>query len=133
MAGAGAGDRAALSDRFNEYGDSVQERLRGQGLRVELDDRGESIGRKVRDAELRRIPYMLVVGEREQREGTVSVREPGPGDTGGAAPWTSSAQRLVAHVRRRASSASPRWSVARGGTHSCSPPGWWVQLEGGIG
>ncbi len=45
-----------VSDRFNEYGASVRERLREQGLRVELDDRGESIGRKVRDAELRRIP-----------------------------------------------------------------------------
>jgi threonyl-tRNA synthetase len=64
-----------VSDRFNEYGASVQERLREPGLRVELDDRSESIGRKVRDAELRRIPYMIVVGEREQREGTVSVRE----------------------------------------------------------
>ena len=50
-----------VSDRFNEYGASVRERLREQGLRVELDDRGESVPRKVRDAELRRVPYMLVV------------------------------------------------------------------------
>jgi threonyl-tRNA synthetase len=64
-----------VSDRFNEYGASVRERLRERSLRVELDDRSESIGPKVRDAELRRIPHMLVVGEREQREGTVSVRE----------------------------------------------------------
>ncbi len=92
-----------VSDRFNEYGASVRERLREQGLRVELDDRGESIGRKVRDAELRRIPYMLVVGEREQREGTVSVREHRAGDTGGA-PVEELAQRLAAHVQRRVSS-----------------------------
>ncbi len=92
-----------VSDRFNEYGDSVQERLRGQGLRVELDDRSESIGRKVRDAELRRIPHMLVVGEREQREGTVSVREHRAGDTGSVLV-EEFAQRLVAHARRRASS-----------------------------
>jgi threonyl-tRNA synthetase len=92
-----------VSDRFNEYGASVQERLREQGLRVELDDRSESIGRKVRDAELRRIPHMLVVGEREQREGTASVREHRAGDTGSAAV-DELAQRLAAHARRRASS-----------------------------
>ncbi len=94
-----------VSDRFNEYGASVRERLRERELRVELDDRSESIARKVRDAELRRIPHMLVVGEREQREGTVSVREHRAGDTGGAAV-EELAQRLVAHARRRASSAT---------------------------
>ncbi len=92
-----------VSDRFNEYGATVLERLREQGLRVELDDRSESIGRKVRDAELRRIPHMLVVGEREQHEGAVSVREHRAGDMG-SAPVEELAQRLVAHVRRRASS-----------------------------
>jgi threonyl-tRNA synthetase len=71
-----------VSDRFNEYGASVAERLRADGARVELDDRGESVGRKIRDAELRKIPYMLVVGEREQREGSVAVREHRAGDTG---------------------------------------------------
>jgi threonyl-tRNA synthetase len=64
-----------VSDRFNEYGASVATGLREQGVRVELDDRSESIGRKIREAELRKIPYMLVVGEREQREESVSVRE----------------------------------------------------------
>ncbi len=96
-----------VSDRFNEYGASVQERLREAGLRVALDDRSESIGRKVRDAELRRIPHMLVVGEREQREGTVSVREHQAGDMG-SAPVDELAQRLAAHVRRRASSPTSR-------------------------
>jgi threonyl-tRNA synthetase len=91
-----------LSDRFNEYGASVQERLRGDGLRVELDARSESIARKVRDAELRRIPYMLVVGEREQREGTVSVREHRAGDTGSAA-LDEIARRLVRASARRPS------------------------------
>ncbi len=92
-----------VSDRFNEYGASVRERLGEHGLRVELDNRSESIGRKVREAELRRIPHMLVVGEREQRDGTVSVREHRAGDTG-SAPAEELAQRLVAHVRRRAAS-----------------------------
>ena len=89
-----------VSDRFNEYGATVLERLREHGLRVELDDRSESIGRKVRDAELRRVPYMLVVGEREQREGTVSVREHRAGDTGSAA-LDEIVRRLVQAGERR--------------------------------
>jgi threonyl-tRNA synthetase len=71
-----------VSDRFNAYGASVRERLRADGLRVELDERNESVGRKIREAELRKLPYMLIVGEREQEEETVSVREHRGGDTG---------------------------------------------------
>jgi threonyl-tRNA synthetase len=63
-----------VSDRFADYAASVRDSLRGERIRVELDDRNESIGRKIRDAELRKIPYMLVVGERELQEGAVSVR-----------------------------------------------------------
>jgi threonyl-tRNA synthetase len=63
-----------VSDRFNGYGAKVLEELHGEGARVELDDRSESVGRKIREAELRKIPYMLVVGEREEAEGAVSVR-----------------------------------------------------------
>jgi threonyl-tRNA synthetase len=74
-----------VSERFNEYGASVAQALREPGARVELDDRNESTGRKIRDAELRKIPYMLVVGEREQREGTVSVREHRAGEEGSEA------------------------------------------------
>ena len=71
-----------ISDPFNEYGASVRDILRQTGLRVELDGRGESIGKKIREAELRKIPYMLIVGEREQQAGEVAVREHGAGDTG---------------------------------------------------
>jgi threonyl-tRNA synthetase len=71
-----------VSDRFSDYASSVAEQLRGAELRVELDDRSESIGRKIRDAELKKVPYMLIVGEREQQAGTVSVRAHGTGDTG---------------------------------------------------
>jgi threonyl-tRNA synthetase len=71
-----------VSDRFNEYAASVAEQLRADGARVELDDRSESVARKIREAELRKIPYMLVVGEREQQEGTVAVREHRAGDSG---------------------------------------------------
>jgi threonyl-tRNA synthetase len=64
-----------VSDRFNDYAAQVRDQLLGAGVRVELDERNESVGRKIREAELRKLPYMLVVGEREQGEGTVSVRE----------------------------------------------------------
>jgi threonyl-tRNA synthetase len=63
-----------VSDRFNAYGATVRDTLRLAGARVELDGRGESVGRKIREAELRKLPYMLVVGEREQLDQTVSVR-----------------------------------------------------------
>ncbi|MGH2912080.1 MAG: threonine--tRNA ligase [Solirubrobacteraceae bacterium] len=66
-----------ISDRLNDYARSVRERLRVAGLRVELDDRSESVGRKIRDAELRKVPHMLVVGDREEREGSVSLRTHG--------------------------------------------------------
>jgi threonyl-tRNA synthetase len=75
-----------VSDRFGDYGASVRDNLRGTDLRVELDSRSESIGRKIREAELRKIPYMLVVGEREQTDETVSVRSrvrAGDGQQGG--------------------------------------------------
>jgi threonyl-tRNA synthetase len=63
-----------VSDRFNEYGAQVRDALAAHEARVELDERSESISRKIREAELRKVPYMLVVGEREQREQAVSVR-----------------------------------------------------------
>jgi threonyl-tRNA synthetase len=71
-----------VSDRFNEYAASVAAGLRESEIRAELDDRSESVARKIRDAELRKVPFMLVVGEREQSEGTVSVREHRRGDAG---------------------------------------------------
>ncbi len=83
-----------VSDRFNEYGASVRDELRREGARVDLDDRSESVGRKIRDAELRKIPYMLVVGDREERDGGVSVREHRAGDTGG-----NSVQEFVQRIR----------------------------------
>jgi threonyl-tRNA synthetase len=82
-----------VSDRFNDYATTVRDSLREQPLRVELDARSESIGRKIREAELRKIPYMLVVGEREQGEGSVSVRAHRDGDLG-SEPTEQFAQRL---------------------------------------
>jgi threonyl-tRNA synthetase len=71
-----------VSDRFNEYASAVVDQLGDAGLRVALDDRGESIGRKIREAELKKVPYMLIVGEREQEAQTVSVRSHTDGDIG---------------------------------------------------
>src|ERR671920_317589 len=71
-----------IADRHLDYAREVVAALRAAGLRAELDDRTESVGRKIRDAELRKIPYMLVVGDREAEEGTVAVRRHGVGDEG---------------------------------------------------
>ena len=71
-----------IADRHNDYAMSVRDRLQVRGVRVELDDRTESVGRKIRDAEVRKVPFMLVVGDREQEGGEVGVREHRAGDTG---------------------------------------------------
>ena len=71
-----------IADRHADYATTVNQRLRATGLRAELDARTESIGRKIRDAELRKIPYMLVAGDREAESGEVSVREHRRGDVG---------------------------------------------------
>ena len=64
-----------IADRHLDYARAVRDRLDGAGVRVELDERTESVGRKIRDAELRKIPYMLIVGDREQEGEQVDVRE----------------------------------------------------------
>jgi threonyl-tRNA synthetase len=75
-----------VADRHNAYASEVASRLRGAGLRVRMDARSESVGRKIRDAELAKIPFMLVVGDREQAEGTASVRSHDTGDLGSLGP-----------------------------------------------
>jgi len=71
-----------VSEKFQEYARTVRDGLAGQGLRVHLDDRNEKVGYKIRDGQLQKIPYMLVVGGREQEQGTVSVRNRYDGDLG---------------------------------------------------
>ena len=71
-----------ISEKFNGYANQVAETLKAQDIRVIVDDRNEKIGRKIRDNELKRIPYMLVVGEKEAENGEVAVREQGGGDKG---------------------------------------------------
>jgi threonyl-tRNA synthetase len=72
-----------ISDRFNEYAKGVSKVLENHDIRALVDDRSEKVGKKIRDAELEKIPYMLIVGESEAAEGTVSVRRQGEGDVGG--------------------------------------------------
>jgi threonyl-tRNA synthetase len=74
-----------IADRHLEYGATVQNQLKEAGLRVTLDGRQEKIGFKIREAQLQKIPYMLVVGDREVAERTVSVRERSGGDKGSSA------------------------------------------------
>ena len=71
-----------ISEKFNDYAHSVAADLNAQDIRVQVDDRNEKIGRKIRDNELKRIPYMLIVGEKEAENGEVSVRKQGAGDVG---------------------------------------------------
>lgn len=71
-----------ISDKFNDYASSVQKLMLKAGIRCELDDRSEKIGKKIRDTELQKVPYMFVVGEKEVAENLVSVRRQGKGDAG---------------------------------------------------
>jgi threonyl-tRNA synthetase len=71
-----------ISDKFMEFAESVKKQLKAAGVRVEIDDRSEKIGKKIRDTELQRVPYMLVVGEKETLENKLSVRRQGKGDLG---------------------------------------------------
>lgn len=71
-----------ISEKFNDYAYEVARQLTEADVRVTVDDRNEKIGRKIRDNEMRRIPYMLIVGEKEAENGEVSVRKQGEGDKG---------------------------------------------------
>ena len=71
-----------ISERFNDYAKSVAKELKKHDIRVLVDDRNEKIGRKIRDNEMKRVPYMLIVGEKEAENGEVSVRKQGEGDKG---------------------------------------------------
>ena len=71
-----------ISDKFMEYANAVLAKLKTAGIRAEVDERNEKIGKKIRDTELMKVPYMLVFGEKEITENKVSVRRQGKGDTG---------------------------------------------------
>lgn len=82
-----------ISDKFNAYAESVVSNLKQKGVRVHYDDRSEKIGKKIREAELQRIPYIVVLGEQERNEGLVAVRARGGVDMG-----KMSLEAFVAHL-----------------------------------
>lgn len=86
-----------IGERFNDYAYRVAKELEQEDIRVLVDDRNEKIGRKIRDNELKRIPYMLIVGEKEQENNEISVRKQGEGDKGQIKIATFAAQ-LTAEV-----------------------------------
>ena len=71
-----------ISDKFMDYAQTVLQSLKNADIRCEVDDRGEKIGKKIRDTELAKVPYMLVIGEKEVNENKISVRRQGKGDIG---------------------------------------------------
>ena len=71
-----------ISEKFNDYANKVAQELAQNDIRAIVDDRNEKIGKKIRDNELKRIPYLLVVGEKEAQNNEVSLRKQGEGDKG---------------------------------------------------
>jgi threonyl-tRNA synthetase len=97
-----------ISEKFSDYAHAVHERLRAAKIRAELDDRNEKLGYRVRDAQMRKVPYMLVVGERERQAGTVSLR-PRIGEDLGAVPL----DRVVADLTAELAARSATLTVGR--------------------
>lgn len=71
-----------ISDKFMDYANTILQTLKNADIRVEIDDRSEKIGKKIRDTEIAKVPYMLVIGEKEMNEGMVAIRRQGKGDLG---------------------------------------------------
>ena len=85
-----------------EYAQNILESLKNADIRAEIDDRPEKIGRKIRDTELAKVPYMLVVGEKEVNEKKVAVRRQGKGDAG-SKPLDEFIKETVVEIRTRVS------------------------------
>ena len=89
-----------VSEKFNDYARKVETELKNHGFRAAGDYRAEKIGFKIREAQLEKIPYMLVVGDKEQTAGTVAVRSRGEGDLG-AVPLAEFVARLDKEVKHK--------------------------------
>jgi threonyl-tRNA synthetase len=89
-----------ISDKFISYAKSVSDKLKNSDIRAEVDDRNEKIGKKIRDTELMKVPYMLVVGEKEMNENRVSVRRQGVGDLG-SFPVEDVIQKMRLEIKER--------------------------------
>ncbi len=86
-----------VSEKFNSYSQDVQTKLAASDIRGFIDNRGESIGKKIRDNELKKIPFLLIVGEKEMESNTISVRRQGEGDLG-----SMSIEDFIAHFKKEA-------------------------------
>ncbi|KHD90192.1 hypothetical protein AH06_00845 [candidate division TM6 bacterium Zodletone_IIa] len=91
-----------ISDRFAPYAGEVALKLKQNRVRVQVDERNEKIGKKIREAEMMRIPYMLGVGEKEMHENMLSVRRQGRGDAG-ILPVADFLKNIVAEISERKS------------------------------
>jgi threonyl-tRNA synthetase len=89
-----------ISEKFIEYADKITTKLLDSGVRAKQDNDNESLGKKIRSAELQKIPYTLIIGEREQGEGTVSVRRFGEGDKG-AVKFDEFNKIITAEIQKR--------------------------------
>ncbi len=89
-----------ISDKFMDYANAVNKQLKEAGIRTKADDRNEKIGKKIRDAEMLKVPYMLVIGEKETTENKVSVRIHGQGDKG-MLPFEDVKLKLVEEIKTR--------------------------------
>ncbi len=89
-----------ISDKYNDYAEQVKRELAAEDIRAEVDDRSEKIGRKIRDTEMMKVPYMLIVGEKEAADGMVAVRKHGEGDKG-AVPVAQFASEMRAIVKEQ--------------------------------
>lgn len=90
-----------ISDKFADYAKTILDKLKKWDIRASIDDRSEKIGRKIRDTEMLKVPYMIVIGEKETAEGKVSVRRQGKGDVG-----AKDADEFVAEIRAEIESRS---------------------------
>ncbi|HZE84590.1 MAG TPA: threonine--tRNA ligase [Puia sp.] len=95
-----------ISDKFLDYAQNLLHSLKNADIRAEVDDRSEKIGKKIRDTELAKVPYMLVIGEKEMNEGTASVRRQGKGDLG-AKNIGEFIKELQEEIRERTAAAPP--------------------------
>ena len=89
-----------ISERQHEYAQGVYKKLKSMGIRCELDGRSEKIGYKIREAQLEKVPYMLVIGDKEAEAGTVAVRSRKEGDCG-AVPLDEFASRVLKETAER--------------------------------
>ena len=86
-----------ISEKYTQYAEQVREHLRSQGVRTIIDARSEKIGRKIRDNEMKHIPYLLIVGEKEEADGTVSIRKMG-GENQGTLKYEDFAKKVREEV-----------------------------------